>query len=194
MERAVLSSRGTSPNASCAACSVMRAIAALSRRAKGARLSPPAGSCEPTICKVPHQLSLRGRAWQRYSKCTSISCSAPQGHGTLQSSSSRAATPITGMATIFKAHHQGLPRPSRAWQPSKRDRLKADRWNCSTPSTTAKKMAPINSCEQIFQKYFEAKISIKTRCCERWRAFPRRVCREKAGRGQKVRYSSGLSF
>jgi hypothetical protein len=64
---------------------------------------------------------------------------------TLQSAPSRAATPITGKATIFKVHHQGLPRPSRAWQRSskliikgchahhgiaalKRDRLKADRW------------------------------------------------------------------
>jgi hypothetical protein len=59
---------------------------------------------------VPHQLSRPTQA-----------CS-------LQSAPSRAATPITGKATIFKVHHQGLPRPSRAWQPSKRDGLKGDRW------------------------------------------------------------------
>jgi hypothetical protein len=96
---------------------------------------------------VPHQLSRPTQAWQP-SKRTIKSCHAHHGQGNdLQSSSSRAATPITGMATIFKAHHQGLPRPSRAWQPSKRDRLKADRWKLRNTRNYGQK----NSANQLMR-------------------------------------------
>jgi hypothetical protein len=65
---------------------------------------------------------------QRSAKCL-INCRAEHVRGNaLQSAPASAAALHKGMATTFKAHHQGLPRPSRAWQPSKRDGLKGDRW------------------------------------------------------------------
>jgi hypothetical protein len=101
----------------------MRAITALSRRAKGARLSPP-GSREPTICKAHHQgLPRPSRARQRSSKFIIKGCHAHHGHGSLQSA----------MA------------------------LKGIDGNCATPATTAKKWRQSTHASKYFKNISKPK-------------------------------------